>query len=51
MAEPEHGCGDEDSGAVIGGSLGVARGEIAELFEPVEAALDAGGPVGRWSRR
>jgi hypothetical protein len=33
-SEPENGRGDGEFGVVVGGSFGVAGGQIAELFEP-----------------
>jgi uncharacterized protein YndB with AHSA1/START domain len=40
VAEPEDDGGDGEFGAVVGGAFGVAGGQIAELFESVEAAFD-----------
>src|SRR3712207_4331820 len=39
-AEPEHRADQQQRGSVVGGALGVAGGQGAELFEPVEAPLD-----------
>lgn len=33
-------AGDEDLGALVGGSFGGAGGEAAELFQSVKASLD-----------
>jgi hypothetical protein len=38
--QPQDGGCDDQFGTEIGGLFGVAGGEVAELFEPVEAALD-----------
>jgi len=36
----EDDAGEDDLGAVVGGSFGEPGGQAAELFEPVEASLD-----------
>lgn len=40
-AHPEHGSGDVDEGQIVLGEPVVAGREAAEVFQPVEAALDA----------
>jgi hypothetical protein len=40
FAQPENDGGDDQDGPVVGGSLGVAGGQGAELLEPREAAFD-----------
>jgi hypothetical protein len=39
-SEPEDDGGDDEFGAPVGEAFGVAGGEVAELFEPSEAAFD-----------
>lgn len=39
-SEPERDGGDDEFGAPVGEAFGVAGGEVAELFEAGEAALD-----------
>src|SRR3954453_20406137 len=40
FSEPEDDGGDDQGGAEVGGSFGVAGGQRAELLEPGEAAFD-----------
>src|SRR3954453_8177843 len=40
FAEPQDDGGDDQGGAEVGGSFGVAGGQGAELLEPSEAALN-----------
>jgi hypothetical protein len=40
FAQLENDGGDDQDGPVVGGSLGVAGGQGAELLEPREAAFD-----------
>lgn len=39
-SEPEHDRGDDQFGLVVSRPFGITRGQVPELFEPIEAAFD-----------